>query len=809
MTEVRTELSEPARTTTPLRASLSASPLEGLLKFGAKLATIQKGVKSRHMTQIDETSAGSDIDNASGLATRDATMCESTQTETDSGYGTTSMDCDGVELAGTTLTFSRKAIPLNYQHRLFNIRALFTESLLDIVSAKQRPAKDVSMKLKYADHDDSIYLVIQCDKRDKKRMQKFFAQSHVKETVGDDITIYVTTGLRQLSTPELKVYKRGPEEITSGSLIKIRGVSRSSLATIGGAISVVKDDRKVSYGMTAGHVLRRLIVESNHQSPYPCCDPASHSDTSYDSDESSYSSDDDRSDVLPGPQSQPISHIGTITEHSLHSAPLSTNHDWALIELCPNYSCSNINQMRIPSLTSQNSQPAILAFKPLEATPTLPSVRVIIPTSRGNKRGKLTPSTSCLLVAPGREFVETHDVVLDNECSLQPGDSGSWVIKVTTGEVYGHVVSIDMFGEANVIPFDHALRDIQAHLRADQVGLPEHPGQLTDQEMHLDRFDDSDVSLFNWSEYDSMFDTMSHTTWESDFPPSGIPTHIYHETPDQTKHSGDGIGAQRGNVEVNEKKPELNKQPGGLFALPSTPRSFIHNGQNPTPRRIIIEPTPEMQLFYNRNRQEIERRRLDQSLESFPEGEGLGSPSHPSYLPKIQAYSGNNDSMMSSSLKPTAGVVQSKMYRGRRKGPLDLEMRARAAFKRKFKLPCAFHRARKMTCTCYDFSKLEEGYRNYRQAEDEQAGKDPLLWTEPGGEEVKLESSSTQDYSSSEGLNTTISSDGVTSGPQQSPNYRKANLFISQLTVDTSATETEHTTAKFGFDWEDTVDSLP
>ncbi|KAJ8132834.1 hypothetical protein O1611_g786 [Lasiodiplodia mahajangana] len=480
MAEVRTMLSEPASVTTSLRTNLRGPPLEGLLNLRAKFMAIQKKEAIDNLTNTEEASEIAATDEAGELANEVSGTCASVHTETDSGYGTTPFDCDATKQTKTTLTFSRKPIPQQYLDRLFDIRVLFTESLLDIMSTKQRPTKGASMKLKYADHDDGIYLVIQCDERDKKMMRKFFAQSHVKETVGDDINIHITTGLRQLSTHDLRVYARTLWSVTSGTMIQVRGENGLSRATIGGAICVVKDGRKVLYGMTASHILSQLIDESTHQSPYPCSDPESDSDTSCDSDDFSHFYSNDESDVLHGPFSQPILQIGGIAEHSIQSASQPLNYDWALVELGPDYSACTLNQT--PSFYNSNEEAhsTMLEFTSLVPTPTPSEVKVIIPTSRGTQRGVLTPNTSSLCVAPGRAPVETHDIVLDDGFSLEPGDSGSWVIQVTTGVVYGHVVYADRFGEAYAMPFDHTLRDIRVRLRADLVGLPREFENLTD-----------------------------------------------------------------------------------------------------------------------------------------------------------------------------------------------------------------------------------------------------------------------------------------------------------------------------------------
>lgn len=47
-----------------------------------------------------------------------------------------------------------------------------------------------------------------------------------------------------------------------------------------------------------------------------------------------------------------------------------------------------------------------------------------------------------------------------NELGPIPSGSGAWVVGSFTGEVYGHVVSVDGFGEAYVIPIQWPLDEI-------------------------------------------------------------------------------------------------------------------------------------------------------------------------------------------------------------------------------------------------------------------------------------------------------------------------------------------------------------
>lgn len=66
-------------------------------------------------------------------------------------------------------------------------------------------------------------------------------------------------------------------------------------------------------------------------------------------------------------------------------------------------------------------------------------------------------------------WVEAHGVLF---LELIPGDSGAWVVHESTGEVYGHVVSLDSFGEACVLPIQGTLDEIRRHTKAKSVWLP-------------------------------------------------------------------------------------------------------------------------------------------------------------------------------------------------------------------------------------------------------------------------------------------------------------------------------------------------
>ncbi|KAI1300492.1 hypothetical protein F5Y03DRAFT_364363 [Xylaria venustula] len=164
-----------------------------------------------------------------------------------------------------------------------------------------------------------------------------------------------------------------------------------------------------------------------------------------------------------------------------------------------------------------------------------------------------------------------------------------------------------------------------------------------------------------------------------------------------------------------------NWMDGRHLIPPSSQKMSPRNSQNAVPSTIVIEPTPEYQQFYNQNRREVDRQRLEIHL-AENRGNSLGPPSRSttsdSHASPSTVCSHAGDGTTPLSPDPTSETGKSKPHRGRRKGPLDMETRTKVAFKRKFKLTCAFHRIKRTSCNCHDFSKLEENYQKYRAAEN-------------------------------------------------------------------------------------------
>ncbi|KAI1474652.1 hypothetical protein F4774DRAFT_399906 [Daldinia eschscholtzii] len=125
--------------------------------------------------------------------------------------------------------------------------------------------------------------------------------------------------------------------------------------------------------------------------------------------------------------------------------------------------------------------------------------------------------------------------------------------------------------------------------------------------------------------------------------------------------------------------------------------------------RYIVEPTPENQKIYNEIRQTHERMRLQTHVAS--QHNLLPHQTAPSITSTIHSPT-DEPGTPSVQDGTTQGTDRPRRQRGRRRGPLDSNTRLNTALKRKLKLACPHHRAKKITCDCHDFSRLEEGYQS-------------------------------------------------------------------------------------------------
>ncbi|KAI1109095.1 hypothetical protein F5Y14DRAFT_433743 [Nemania sp. NC0429] len=303
-------------------------------------------------------------------------------------------------------------------------------------------------------------------------------------------------------------------------------------------------------------------------------------------------------------------------------------------------------------------------------------------------------------------------------------------------------------GGANVMPFGDTLRDIQAHLQADHVGLPEdtlRPSVYAEQNtetLEQSHTEDSRGAVFDPFQspdqpYSSGHGTV-HTRDSQTTPEPGRLQHIgsfereylrarVEEQFQILEVQGRGGKAWTGRRQSGEEELKIVKEQGReakeqgkdekVDEVFSALVSFLQSNRRPsrmvpslTHHTITIEPTPELQLFYNTSRREMDRQRAKLHFEEEDDiSWGTKSEGHPSWSP-VSSQSGNN--RISPYPEPAAEVIRSRLRGGTMKYQLDMEARMKAAFKIKFKLTCPLHRAKRSSCNCHDFSKLEEGYRS-------------------------------------------------------------------------------------------------
>ncbi|RYP11812.1 hypothetical protein DL765_007578 [Monosporascus sp. GIB2] len=437
-----------------------------------------------------------------------------TSTGADSGYGslastpnrtegpTDHTDFPKCELRAPGLEYFDKPISAKLRGRFFDLKMLYSEDLWKEVSKKKSNPGDIAMKLKYLGDDEAtsrLYIVVHCEKRVSKSVKKFFAQAHVLEDLRDDFRVYVVnTGvLRLFSSSVVEVYRGSwPRSTLCGMPIEVRSNKASAMATLGGLVMVSGATGTSMYGITAGHAL--IVIQEN---PSDGRSSTMEDESDEDEDDEDYGQEESVSDFINLPALEQTAHdrddgpfthqalrnFGTIQHDSVqsNSSIKGQNRDWALVSITAEEWLPN-SVGRGPgassSLLASADQQAMLGgrtgdftldcFCVPERRPLVSSEQVVVISYRGLQRGTLTANKSSILLRPGTSFVEALDFVPDANSKLQPGDSGAWVVNEHTGEVYGHVVSADAFGEAYVMPIQDTLRDVQRHLQAWYVSLP-------------------------------------------------------------------------------------------------------------------------------------------------------------------------------------------------------------------------------------------------------------------------------------------------------------------------------------------------
>ncbi|KAI1498390.1 hypothetical protein F5X99DRAFT_325979 [Biscogniauxia marginata] len=129
-----------------------------------------------------------------------------------------------------------------------------------------------------------------------------------------------------------------------------------------------------------------------------------------------------------------------------------------------------------------------------------------------------------------------------------------------------------------------------------------------------------------------------------------------------------------------------------------------------------VESTPEVQEVYNKIRGETERA-ANQHLHPPAATRMSRSTTVESYTGRSPVHS-PTDNLDNSNHGPTSQATGEPKRRGRRIGPLDPRSRIEIAFKRKLKLICEKHRAKKIACRCFVFDRLEANYPGHHESSE-------------------------------------------------------------------------------------------
>ena len=149
--------------------------------------------------------------------------------------------------------------------------------------------------------------------------------------------------------------------------------------------------------------------------------------------------------------------------------------DWALCEL-GDWGKYAINGVHLRPELRSDGMPEHLLFRNIKTT--APLGKILVATRRGAVPGIGTGSDCSMKLPRDNKHRRVWSVELEE--SLSSGDSGSWVVDATTGDVYGMIVAGSTgLHEEYVIPAADIAQDICRVLRAETVRLPSFQDVLT------------------------------------------------------------------------------------------------------------------------------------------------------------------------------------------------------------------------------------------------------------------------------------------------------------------------------------------
>ncbi|KAF3258280.1 hypothetical protein TWF192_000412 [Orbilia oligospora] len=401
------------------------------------------------------------------------------------------------------LLFRDAHIPNEFYSRFQDLVQLYDCPL----KSKLKP-KFMSWKVKVFGENENTkrpYIVILCDPASTKKLAKFFSKKEIKqqcegtEGLPPLPVLVITSEPRKVDADSdiSTVFGREdvlPESASScGESIKIVHGGKAKMATLGGIVKVTTRGEVKLYGITAGHILHEDQVD----------DDASIGDLSESSESDTESEDESCSetDSIFTTASLPEIHVPTEdggcnfgwTKIGQVMKPMvatqtseDRNLDWCLVELAGEAK-KRMNTVKI--LLDQDGlgsdeywvsnridtvylrEYGDVVDKPVLYQPG---------TEPGYLRGTINTMPAFMHQSPSNKMARVYNMTWNSEWDqVSAGDCGSWVVDLNVGSfgrghhsLYGHIVAVDIFDEAYVVPFEDTMEQMAKYLGAEAVGLP-------------------------------------------------------------------------------------------------------------------------------------------------------------------------------------------------------------------------------------------------------------------------------------------------------------------------------------------------
>ncbi|RYP29976.1 hypothetical protein DL767_006459 [Monosporascus sp. MG133] len=496
--------------------------------------SISTPTTSQALRKLRDRASDSDFRRDSGYSTQPQTPDKHSNSQQSSQSSSNTVDRTANQVRPVSSTTSPaqslaefdKHVDDDTTSRFSHIQSQIEKPLLKYVCkfpGKYRSMAIRLMVLGTSKSEAKPYIVVLAPEDQCKRVRKFFDKSSVRALC--------QPGDETMPSFEVLVHGRPPEpkegdddievlvplingnlgftsDTYCGAPIIVRqpsGVEKR--ATFGGIVKAVSENGDFKlYGLTAGHVVGDTDDDLSVQS---ATDTVAHSDDLSISDSDSDSDTDgsveeiqeavehielsDEPEKAPALQddrsaswsSLELGNLGNISKESpqvsVSGGKDSTwisgeNFDWVLIEMAK----YKPNRLRPRSRAKDEGSHAVASISgdlvmppPLSHYIGIKISVVVISGSEGPKRGHISALPSRLLLYPGRKFVNSLVVNLEDNKRIVDGDSGSWVVSERTLQVYGHVVATDAFGGGYIMPLDETFRDIKNRLSVTIASIAE------------------------------------------------------------------------------------------------------------------------------------------------------------------------------------------------------------------------------------------------------------------------------------------------------------------------------------------------